>query len=98
MQAAVCLGENRAEKLFTAVGQREYRLHERQRRLHAERAGVQELPEVHDREQYFVREVGCREAAGCRGRALGQEGEYATRLCGRSEEHTSELQSRQYLV
>ena len=57
MQAAIRLGEDRAEELPAAVVEREYRLHERQRGVHAERAGVQELPEVHDGEQYHVREV-----------------------------------------
>ena len=57
MQAAICLGEDRAEELSAAVVEREYRLHERQRGVHAERAGVQELPEVHDGKQYHVREV-----------------------------------------
>src|SRR5665647_1634264 len=58
MQTAVCLGEDRAEELSVAVGERECGVHERQRGVYAERAGVQELPEVHDGEQYHVREVG----------------------------------------
>src|ERR1035438_5368625 len=57
MQAAVRLGEDRTEDLSAAVIERGYRLHERQRRVHPERAGIQELPEVHGGEQYHVRQV-----------------------------------------
>src|ERR1017187_4445817 len=66
MQSAVCLGEDRAEDLSAAVGERGYRLHERQRRVHPECAGVQELPEVHGGEQYHVRQV-----IGIRGAVAG---------------------------
>src|ERR1039458_496847 len=57
MQAAVRLGEDRTEDLSAAVIERGYRLHERQRRVHPECAGIQELPQVHGGEQYHVRQV-----------------------------------------